>query len=187
MLLKVCPSGTKSLLHCYNNPVNNVSAQIPGWFYSCYSLSRDDRLAGCWRSSEQCLLLPRSPGDGQATSPSALAAPGPQRRQARWGATSPPPVSMEMRRQAGRGSDSHLYGQRLPVSEESPPCLTAIARKLQSPPPPTPTPPIRSLFFFVVVAVFFKASARREAANSPPHSALAVLPLWGLLGTVVRC
>lgn len=30
MLLKVCPSGTKSLLHCYNNPVNNVSAQIPG-------------------------------------------------------------------------------------------------------------------------------------------------------------
>lgn len=28
-------------------------------------------------------------------------------------------VSMEMRRQAGRGSGSHLYGQRLAVSEES--------------------------------------------------------------------
>lgn len=40
-----------------------------------------------------------------------------------------------------------------------------------------PNPPIRSLCFFVDVAVFFKASARREAANSPPHSALAVLPL----------
>lgn len=28
-------------------------------------------------------------------------------------------VSMEMRRQAGHGSDSHLYGQRLAVSEET--------------------------------------------------------------------
>lgn len=28
-------------------------------------------------------------------------------------------VSMEMRRQAGRGSDSHLCGQRLSVSEET--------------------------------------------------------------------
>lgn len=40
-----------------------------------------------------------------------------------------------------------------------------------------PHPPFALSFFFVVVAVFFKASARREAANSPPHSALAVLPL----------
>lgn len=39
----------------------------------------------------------------------------------------------------------------------------------------TPTPP--ALSFFVVVAVFLEASARREAANGPPHSALAVLPL----------
>lgn len=67
---------SKSLLQRYNDPVNNVSTRIPSWFFWCYSPGRDDRLAGCWRSSEHCLLGPRSPGDGQVTSPSAHAAPG---------------------------------------------------------------------------------------------------------------
>lgn len=57
-----------------------------------------------------------------------------------------PPISMEMKRGAGRGSASHLYGHRLPVSEESAPAFTAIARepavacpiRTQTTPPPPP-------------------------------------------------
>lgn len=60
-----------------------------------------------------------------------------------------PPVSMEMKRGAGRGSASHLYGQRLPVSEESALAFTAIAREpAVACPTRTPTtPPLPHLPF----------------------------------------
>lgn len=86
-----------------------------------------------------------------------------------------PPVSMEMKRGAGRSSASHLYGQRFPVSEESALAFTAIAREpavvcpTRTPTtPPTPTSRLLSLSFFYVV--FYGASASARAANmsGPP-------------------
>lgn len=63
-----------------------------------------------------------------------------------------PPISMEMKgaRGPGRDSASHLYGQRLQVSEESALAFTAIARE---PPVPYPsrtptTPPTPHLLLF---------------------------------------
>lgn len=48
-------------------------------------------------------------------------------------------VSMEMRRQAGRGADSHLYGQRLSVSEETS-LSNSSCTQVAVAPTPTPKP-----------------------------------------------
>lgn len=170
---------------CFNTaergrlPAAHASAGILSWFYPCYSLSSDDRLARCWRSSEQYLLFPWSPGDGQATSPSALAAPGPRRSRVHWGAMSSSPWRWGERLAA---TQARTFMVSDSASLRGPPCLTAISRKLWSPPTPTPNPFTAALF-----VVFFKAWARAKADNSPPLFVLAVLLFWGLLGTVVRC
>lgn len=132
VILKGCPiaAGRGRL------PTARVSAGIPGWFYPCYSLSSDDRLTRCWRSSEQYFLFPWSPGDGQATSPSALAALGPKRRQAHWGAASSFPWRWG-ERPATTQARTFLVSDS--ASLRSPPCLTAILCKLWSPPTPAPT------------------------------------------------
>lgn len=175
VILKGCPiaAGRGRL------PTAHVSAGIPRWFYPCYSLCSDDRLTRCWRSSEQYLLFPWSPGDGQATSPRALAALGPKRRKAHWGAASLSPWRWG-ERPAATQARTFLVSNL--ASLRSPPCLTAISCKLWSPPTPAPNPFTPSLF-----VVFFKAWARAKADNSPPLFVLAVLLFWGLLGTVVRC
>lgn len=139
-----------------------------------------DRLTRCWRSSEQYFLFPWSPGDGQATSPSALAAAlGPKRRQVHWGAASSSPWRWD-ERPAPTQARTFLVSDS--ASLRSPHCLTAISCKLWSPPTPAPNPFTPSLF-----VVFFKAWARAKADNSPPLFVLAVLLFWGLLGTLVRC
>lgn len=104
-----------------------------------------------------------------------------------------PPVSMEMKRGAGRGSASHLYGQRLPVSEESALAFTAIAREpavacpTRTPTtPPTPPPPVRSPFPFFMSSSTEPARVRGRP-TCPALPALEALALRGLLGTVVRC
>lgn len=111
------PTGTERLLQKHNGRVNSVSTQIPScFFFSCYSLSQDDRLAGCLRSSELCLLLFWIPGDGRATSLSDLAAPDHSRDKP----AGVPQLGLHGdERQAGHGSGSHLHGQRLNVSEET--------------------------------------------------------------------
>ena len=82
------------------------------------SLGQDDRLTGCWRSSELWLLVPLESGRWPGLIPTTPGCPSPQRRE-----TSPQgglvPVSVETRRWAGHGSDSHLSGQRLWVSKET--------------------------------------------------------------------
>lgn len=99
-----------------------------------------------------------------------------------------PPVSMETKRRASRGSASHLYGQRLPVSEEFALAFTAIARKpAVAYPTRTPTTHSAPSPFHFFSIVFSKASVSTRAANSPALPALAALALRGLLGTVVRC
>lgn len=94
-------------------------------------------------------------------------------------------VSMEMRRQASHGSDSHLYGQRLGISKEtSLPNSTCMQVVMV----PAPTP--KSFTLSYLLSSFKPVQARLGTpppSNSPTIPAMAVLPLWSLLGTVVRC
>jgi len=175
--LRSIPTGTKSLHQRYNGPVNNVFTQIPSWlFFSCYSPGLEDRLAGCWRSSELCLLVPWSPGDGQATSPSDLAAPGHSRDKPTGCHVA---VSMEMRRQAGHGSDSHLHGQRLSVSAETSLPNSSCTQVVIA---PTPTPKPFIFFSFFFLSLLKPVQAQRGTAlptqiNPPcPGSATLVRP-----------
>lgn len=110
--------------------------------------------------------------------PKCSCCPGPQQRQAHWGAMPPSPWRWGERLAPAQ---THTFMVSDSASLRSPPCLTAVAHKLWLPPL---TPQNHSLSLFVV---FFKASASTTPANSPALPALAVLPLWGLLGTVVRC
>lgn len=102
------------------------------FFFSCYSLSRDDRLAGCLRSSEQCLLLSWIPGDGRATSLSDLAAPGHSRDK---------PIGVPRLGLHGYGWQAWPWLRLTPSWSATRslwgdlPSLAAVAYKLQPPPP----------------------------------------------------
>lgn len=84
---------------------------------------------------------------------------GPQRRQAHWGATSPSPWRWGDRLATAQ---THTFMVSDSASLRSPPCLTAIARKLWSPSLP---PRTHSLSLFVV---FFKASASTRRPTVHP-------------------
>lgn len=80
-------------------------------------------------------------------------------------------VSMEMRRQAGHGSDSHLYGQQVYVSKET--SLSNSSWSCVGPHSHSKT--IHPFFLWSSVS----ASTKQDAPNnSPALLALAVLLLW---------
>ena len=178
------PLEQRASLQRYIGPVNNVATQIPSWFFfffSCYSPSRDDRLAGCWRSSEQCLPVPWSPGDGQATSPSALAAPGHSRdkptgvpRRCLHGdeATGWPRLRLTPLWSATR----RLWGV-LPAQQQ---LHTSCDR-----PPPSSHPEKPFTLSFLLSSL--KPVRAQRGQQNHPSLPWQCYPLWGLLGTVVRC
>lgn len=87
-------------------------------------------------------------------------------------------ISKEMRWRAGPSSGSHLYGQRLSVSEES--CLpNSNCTQVVITPAPTAKP-----FTLILFVVFLKDSACTKRPTVHPTGSAT---LWGLLGAVVRC
>lgn len=87
-------------------------------------------------------------------------------------------ISKEMRWRAGPSSGSHLYGQRLSVSEES--CLpNSNCTQVVNTPAPTTKP-----FTLILFVVFLKDSACTKRPTVHPTGSAT---LWGLLGAVVRC
>lgn len=80
-----------------------------------------------------------------------------------------PPVSMETKRRASRGSASHLYGQRLPVSEEFALAFTAIARKpAVAYPTRTPTThPAPSPFHFFLSSSLSQCEHKGRQQSNP--------------------
>lgn len=149
-------------------------------FFACYSPNRDDRLAGCWRSPQQWLLVPMRPCDGRGHIPKCSRCSGPQQRQAHRGFTSASPWRRGDRLAAAQ---AHTFrGQQCGVSPRRLACLKEVVDHV-------PLPPWNHSFLRLC-SLQQVASAAQDA---PPSSSsqtllvLAVVPLWGLPGTVVRC
>lgn len=165
MLRKVCHSGTKSLLPTVKWPSKQRLFTNPSWFIPVipWAEMTDWQVVTCWRSSEQYLLFPWSPGDGQATSPSTSAAPGHNGDK-----------STGVSRRRLHGDEARGWPQlRLTPLWSATLCLSGVLlpnSNCTQVEEITPTPTLKP-FTLSVFVMFFKVSARTRGPTA--HSSLS--------------
>lgn len=172
---------TKGLLHSYCNPINNVCAhnsQADSILVTPRAEMTDWQVVEGHLSRASC-----SPGAQVMVRPHPqvlLAAPGPQQRQAHWGATSPH-LHGDEASEGPFATQPRTFMVSASKSQRSPPLPSQpshASRRLPNPLAPRQHPPLPNhpfalsslFFFFFFCTVFYGASASTRAANmsGPP-------------------